>query len=112
MIVSILKIITIDVWVFHSFWLNYILIGMAFSATLVNLVPEEKTEAVFEKYNPLLNLSLVFVIINPGMPLGYRLIWRKNNKSPCHRYKISGFYPFAPLRGFPCIHRNCRCYFK
>lgn len=89
MIVSILKIITIDVWVFQSFRLNYILIGMAFSATLVNLVLEEKTEAVFEKYNPLLN-----------------------NKSPCHRYKISGVYPFAPLRGFPCIHWNCRCYFK
>lgn len=69
MIVSILKIITIDVWVFHSFRLNYILIGMAFSATLVNLVPEEKTEAVFEKYNPLLNLSLVFIIINLGFTL-------------------------------------------
>lgn len=66
--------IAIDVLVFHSFRLNYILIGMAFSATLINLVPEEKTEDVFEKYNPLLNLSLVFVIINLGMPLDYRLI--------------------------------------
>lgn len=66
--------IVIDIFVFHSFRLNYILIGMAFSATLVNLLPEEKTEEVFEKYSPILNLSLVLVIVNLGMPLDYRLI--------------------------------------
>lgn len=66
--------IAIDVLVFHSFRLNYILIGMAFSATLVNLIPEEKTEKIFEMYGPILNLSLVLVIVNLGMPLDYRLI--------------------------------------
>lgn len=66
--------IAVDLFVFHAFKLNYILIGMAFSAALVNLMPEEKVEEVFEKYNAILNLSLVLVIVNLGMPLDYRLI--------------------------------------
>lgn len=66
--------IIVDIFLFHSFKLNYILIGMAFSAVLVNLVPEEKTEELFEEYNGILNLSLVVVIVNLGMPLDYRLI--------------------------------------
>lgn len=66
--------ILVDVFVFHSFRLNYILIGMAFSATMANLLPEERTEEVLEQYAPVLNLSLVLVIVNLGMPLDYRLI--------------------------------------
>lgn len=66
--------IFIDIFVFHSFKLNYILIGMAFSATLVNLIPEEKAGEVLEKYDSILNLSLIIVIVNLGMPLDYRLI--------------------------------------
>lgn len=66
--------IAVDVFIFHSFKLNYILIGMAFSGTLVNLIPEKKAEEVFEKYDAILNLSLVLVIVNLGMPLDYRLI--------------------------------------
>lgn len=64
----------IDLFVFHAYRLNYILIGMAFSATLVNLIPEEKASEVFEKYSDILNLSLMLVIVNLGMPLDYRLI--------------------------------------
>lgn len=66
--------IVIDLFVFHAYRLNYILIGMAFSATLVNLIPEEKASEVFEKYSGILNLSLILVIVNLGMPLDYRLI--------------------------------------
>lgn len=66
--------IIIDIFVFHAFKLNYILIGMAFSAVLVNLVSEEKRDEVFEKYDPILSLSLILVIVNLGMPLDYRLI--------------------------------------
>lgn len=66
--------IGVDVFVFHAFRLNYILIGMAFSATLVNRIPEEKTEEILEPYAPVLNVSLVLVIVNLGMPLDYRLI--------------------------------------
>ncbi len=44
--------IVVDVFVFHAFRLNYILIGMAFSATLVNRIPEEKTAEILEPYAP------------------------------------------------------------
>ncbi|MGN0173100.1 MAG: cation:proton antiporter [Acutalibacteraceae bacterium] len=64
----------IDKYIFHSFSLNYLLIGMSFSATVVNIVPEKKIANVLELYSPLLNLSLVIVIVNLGMPLDYRLI--------------------------------------
>ena len=66
--------LAVDVFVFHAFKLNYILLGMAFSAELVNFLPEEKSREVLEKYQPILNLSLILVIVNLGMPLDYRLI--------------------------------------
>ncbi|HCB96064.1 MAG TPA: hypothetical protein DEP65_10960 [Ruminococcus sp.] len=64
----------IDLMVFRSFSLNYLLIGMAYSAAVVNFIPEDKTENILSLYNPLLNISLVVVIANLGMPLDYRLI--------------------------------------
>lgn len=72
--ISTLVGLLIDKYVFHSFRLNYLLLGMAFSATLANLVPGEMLEEPFRLYNPILNLSLVTVIVNLGMPLDYRLI--------------------------------------
>lgn len=63
-----------DRYLFHAFSLNYLLIGMAFSATVVNLVPEDDLAAALKLYTPLLNLALVVVIVNLGMPLDYRLI--------------------------------------
>lgn len=64
----------IDKFIFHSFSLNYLLIGMAFSTTAANRVPEEKLADTLKLYNPILNISLVIVIVNLGMPLDYRLI--------------------------------------
>lgn len=64
----------IDNYVFHSFSLNYLLIGMAFSATIANLMPEQELSGMLKLYDPVLNLSLVIVIVNLGMPLDYRLI--------------------------------------
>lgn len=64
----------IDFFMYHSFRLNYLLIGMSFSSTIVNIIPETRLEDTFKLYNPLLNLSLIIVIVNLGMPLDYRLI--------------------------------------
>lgn len=64
----------IDNYVFHAFRLNYLLIGMAFSATIANLIPEQKLAEMLKLYDPVLNLSLILVIVNLGMPLDYRLI--------------------------------------
>lgn len=64
----------IDYFVYGSFSLNYLLIGMACSATFSNFVDEKKMTEVFELYQPILFVSLIVVIINLGMPLDYRLI--------------------------------------
>lgn len=63
-----------DKFIFKSFTMNYLLIGMAFSATVVNIIPLQKVEKVLKLYNPLLSLSLIIVIVNLGMPLNYKLI--------------------------------------
>ncbi len=66
--------VVVDIFLFESFVLNYLLIGMAFSATVANLIDESKLENMMKLYAPVLNLSLVIVIVNLGMPLDYRLI--------------------------------------
>lgn len=63
-----------DKYIFHSFSLNYLLVGMAFSATVANLMPEQELAGMLKLYDPVLNLSLILVIVNLGMPLDYRLI--------------------------------------
>ena len=63
-----------DIYIFHSFSLNYLLIGMAFSATAANLIDENKFYEILQLYSPVLNISLVIVIVNLGMPLDYKLI--------------------------------------
>lgn len=64
----------IDKYIFHSFSLNYLLIGMAFSAAVANKIPEKELADMLKLYDPVLNVSLVIVIVNLGMPLDYRLI--------------------------------------
>ncbi|MGN1061262.1 MAG: cation:proton antiporter [Candidatus Coproplasma sp.] len=66
--------LVIDYFLFGSFTINYLLMGMAFSATIANAVPEEDLEGALKLYNPVLNISLLIVIVNLGMPLDYRLI--------------------------------------
>ena len=43
----------IDFYLFHSFTVNFLLTGMAFSATVANLVPEKDMEATLKLYNPI-----------------------------------------------------------
>lgn len=74
LLLSVTAGLLIDFFVFGSFRLNYLLIGMAYSATVANLIDEEKLEKVMRMYAPVLNISLVIVIVNLGMPLDYRMI--------------------------------------
>ena len=74
LILSVLTCLLIDRYVFGSFTLNYLLIGMAFSAAVANRLPEDMLADTMTRYEPLLNLSLVLVIVDLGMPLDYRLI--------------------------------------
>ena len=68
------KWLLIDFYLFGEFKLNYLLIGMSYSATIANIIKEDRLAPVMKQYEPLLNISLVIVIVNLGMPLDYRLI--------------------------------------
>lgn len=54
--------------------LNFMLIGMAFSATFSNLVSEHRLEQIMKCFQPILGTSMVIVILNLGAPLDYHLI--------------------------------------
>ena len=54
--------------------LNFMLIGMAFSATFANMMPEERLEQLMKTFNPILGVSMILVILNLGAPLDYHLI--------------------------------------
>lgn len=54
--------------------LNFMLIGMAFSATFSNMVAEQRLEQIMSVFNPILNIAMVVVILNLGAPLDYHLI--------------------------------------
>lgn len=63
-----------DYLIYRSFNLNYLLIGMSYSSAVANMIDEERLENMMKTYTPLLDISLVIVIVNLGMPLDYRLI--------------------------------------
>ena len=54
--------------------LNFMLIGMAFSAAFSNIVEHKKLEEIMAEFNPILMVCMIFVILNLGAPLDYRLI--------------------------------------
>ena len=54
--------------------LNFMLIGMAFSATFSNMVTEIRLEQIMQAFNPLLGVAMILVILNLGAPLDYHLI--------------------------------------
>lgn len=54
--------------------LNFMLIGMAFSAAFSNMVTEERLEHITGDFNPVLGLAMIIVILNLGAPLDYHLI--------------------------------------
>lgn len=54
--------------------LNFMLIGMAFSATFSNMISEERLNQIMDSFNPILGISMIVVILNLGIPLDYHLI--------------------------------------
>ena len=54
--------------------MNFMLLGMAFSAALANVLPEEKMKETMRSYNPVLGVAMIVVILNLGAPLDYRLL--------------------------------------
>lgn len=54
--------------------LNFMLIGMAFSATFSNMMTEKRLEQIMQTFNPILGVAMIIVILNLGAPLDYHLI--------------------------------------
>lgn len=54
--------------------LNFMLMGMAFSATFPNMITEDRLEKIMHDFNPILGISMIIVILNLGAPLDYHLI--------------------------------------
>lgn len=54
--------------------LNFMLIGMAFSATFSNIIDEKQLEYIMDGFNPILGVAILVVILNLGTPLDYHLI--------------------------------------
>lgn len=54
--------------------LNFMLIGMAFSATFSNMISQKRLEQIMQGFNPILGIAMIIVILNLGAPLDYHLI--------------------------------------
>lgn len=54
--------------------LNFMLMGMSFSAVFANMITEKRLEQVMQGFNPILGISMIIVILNLGAPLDYHLI--------------------------------------
>lgn len=54
--------------------LNFMLMGMAFSAAFSNIVSPDRLTQILDVFNPILGISMILVILNLGAPLDYHLI--------------------------------------
>lgn len=54
--------------------LNFMLMGMSFSAVFSNMVDEERLEQIVGGFNPILGVTMLIVIVNLGAPLDLHLI--------------------------------------
>lgn len=55
--------------------LNFMLMGMAFSAAFSNIIPEERLQQISKDFQPILAVSMIIVILNLGAPLDYHAIY-------------------------------------
>lgn len=54
--------------------LNFMLMGMSYSAVFSNMIPEQQLEQIMHDFNPILGVAIVMLILNLGAPLDYHLI--------------------------------------
>lgn len=63
-----------NIYITPTISLNYVLIGVSFSAVFSNMVSNKQLETIEQRYNPFLMISLLFTIVTLGAPLDYHLI--------------------------------------
>lgn len=60
--------------IFTNITLNYMLMGVSFSAIFSNMIPEEKLSVLNQYFHPILAICLLGAIVDLGVPLDYHLI--------------------------------------
>lgn len=61
-------------YIFTTITLNYMLMGVSFSAALSNMVEEDFLNDLSDWFQPILGISLLTAIVDLGAPLDYHLI--------------------------------------
>lgn len=62
-------------YIFSSDFLNFMLMGMAYSIVFANMISEKELNCLMKKFNPILGVAIIIVILNLGAPLDYHLIF-------------------------------------
>ncbi|MGN0425795.1 MAG: cation:proton antiporter, partial [Acetatifactor sp.] len=65
---------SINTYLLSGITLNYMLMGVSFSATFSNMVSSEQLEHINNYFAPLLGIALLAAIVDLGAPLDYHLI--------------------------------------
>ena len=60
--------------VFSNITLNYMLMGVSYSAVFSNMITEEQLQRLVSWFNPILGIALLTAIVDLGAPLDYHLI--------------------------------------
>ena len=55
--------------------LNFMLIGMAYSTVVANMITEQQLHAIMRVMNPVIGFAMIVVILNLAAPLDYHLIF-------------------------------------
>ena len=78
LIAGITLTVTVGYWlntkIFTNITLNYMLLGVAFSAAFSNMVLNEKLDTITNYFHPILGICLLGAIVDLGAPLDYHLI--------------------------------------
>lgn len=74
LITSIIGIIVND-YVLPEPIMNFMLMGMAYSTVIANMLDQDELTILVKKFNPILSVSMILVILNLGAPLDYHLIF-------------------------------------
>lgn len=64
----------INTYLLSGITLNYMLMGVAFSAVFSNMVTTEQLDQINQAFAPILGISLLAAIVDLGAPLDYHLI--------------------------------------
>ena len=81
--------------------LNFMLIGMSFSATFSNMISETRLEQIMGSFSLLLGGAMIVTILNLGAPLDYHLILGPACSPPSISWPVPPENTAAPIWAQP-----------